>query len=153
MDQYWLSQSNYIDYQEYGLKKISTEDFQDHIKDVIRIFQTISPITRAYILKKIPNKLFQKEIVTIQFYTAFSKVDKNTRTQLIEKMMYSDVKSSELLVSHIDSMTKNQLVLYLVFLKEHPAYLNELIKKELKKYTRAKDVKYKLEVKEFIIEV
>ena len=149
----YLLKSDYQDYQEFGLKKLSDAKFALHIQDVIRIFNTSSPITRAYILKKIPNELFQKEIVTIQLYTVFSKVDKNTRTQLIEKMKDSNTKSSELLVSQIDSMTKNQLAFYLVFLKEHPAYLNKTIKTALKKYTRSKGVKYKLEVKEFIREV
>ena len=50
-------------------------------------------------------------------------------------------------------MTKNQLVSYLEFLKEHPTYLNKTIKKKLKKYVRSKGVKYKFEVKGFIKEV
>jgi hypothetical protein len=149
----YLLQSSYLDYQEYGLKKLSKEKFEEHIEDVIRIFHTTSPITRAYILKKIPRELFQKEIVTMNFYSKFHEVDKNTRTQLIAKMIQSDPKSSELLVIHIDIMTNNQLESYLELLKKHSAYLNEFIKKELKTYARSKDVKYNLKVTEFIREV
>lgn len=149
INDYFLK-SAYVDYQEYGLKNLKQQDFGNHLEEIIQIFKETSPITRAYILKKIPNDLFSEMEATDQFYRQFSNVDLNTRTQLIQKIKVAHVGSVQILLGQIPIMTKNQLTVYLETLGKDSNAMNSAIKKDLKKYAKSKDFQFNYLVKEFL---
>lgn len=149
INNYFLK-SPYVDYQEYGLKNLKQQDFDDHFEEVIQIFKETSSITRAYILKKIPNDLFVEKRVTNQFYEMFSKVDMNTRTQLIQKMRVAHSDSSQILVEQITDMTKNQLTAYLKYLEEEAVSIDRKVKSYLVKASNYKGYTYNYLIKEFL---
>jgi hypothetical protein len=149
INDYFLK-SLYVDYQEYGLKNLKQQDFGDHFDDIIQIFKETTPITRAYILKKIPNELFVEMRVTNRFYGLFSSVDMNTRTQLIQKMKVAHFDSSQILVEQIPIMTKNQLTAYLKYLEAGSVSIKKKVKSNLRKTSNYKEYTYNYLIKEFL---
>ena len=142
LNRYFLY-SNYEDYRAYALKQLDKSAFVNHLDQIILIFRQSSPLLRTYFLKKIPEPVFQDQIVTQQIYRTFSTLDVNTKTQLIKKVGSAHPTAVEILSEHLPIMTKNQLKFYLSFLNENPRYLNPAVESNLsetggsKKYAHA----------------
>ena len=134
--------SGYEDYQSYALKQLDKSAFGDHVDQIVLIFKESSPLTRTYILKKMPDLILQDQMVARQMFGAFPTLDVNTRTRLIKKTDSSHPIAVEILAENILSMTKNQLQFYLDFLKENPIQLNPAVKSNLLKISRSKKYTY-----------
>ena len=105
--------SPYSDYQLYALKHLAAEDFDKYPDAIIDIFNSAKPLTRTYLLKKLPkDRLSSNEKLCAALYSNFSKVDINSRTLLMRLLPYVHLISSELLATQIPSMSKNQLQLF-----------------------------------------
>ncbi|MEP5341613.1 MAG: hypothetical protein ABJL44_03450 [Algibacter sp.] len=149
LNQYCLN-TDYKDYQNYALKHIPKEKYGDHIKQILQIFKTNDGLTRAYVLKKIPDTIFSKQKVTTEIYNTFPEVDINTRTLLIKKIENTDFAAVEILSKYLRYMTKNQLKLYLEYLKNTSENINKKTISNLKRTSKDKNYPYNYMVKEYL---
>ncbi len=134
--------SGYEDYHFYALKQMSGTDFEAHLSRIVDIFRSDKPLTRTYILKKIPKAYVGREAVSRGLYGAFSAVDINSRTLLVEHLPHAHPVASELLSTQVSEMSKNQLEAYLKFLVEDESRLNPDILKNLKKVADSNEYAY-----------
>lgn len=149
LNQYFLY-SPYKDYQEYALKQLDKTEFKEYLNQIINVFKTTDPITKAYILKKIPSDVLFGQKISNQLYNAFPEIDINSRTLLIQKMKLANPNSVEILSEYLDYMTKNQLKLYLKHIEEIPGSLSKEVKSSLIKTINYKEYTYNYLIKEFL---
>ena len=142
-------QSNRPAYQQYALKQLSDADFQEKIPFIVPILKNGNPLTRAYILKKLPKPLFSNPLVIKELYQYFSAFDLNAKTILVNNLVYSRPIAAEFLSSQLKAFSKNQLKQFLQHLKNKPSFQTEIVIQHLKKYTSNKDATYGYLVKEF----
>jgi hypothetical protein len=139
----------YKDYQMYALKQLQKTEFKKHSIQIINIFKTTDALTKAYILKKIPSDVLSEQSITEQFYNEFPLVDINSRTLLIHRLKSANPNATEILSKYLDSMTRNQLRLYLKYLSDNPEHLNNTSKTNLIKASENKRFTYGFLIKVF----
>lgn len=132
--------SGYEDYQFFALKQMDTLAFTKNLPQVQDIFRTASPMTRLYILKKLPKETWKTEQGALPFFQTFATTDINTRTSLLNNLKYAPEKVTEILAKDLMKMTKNQLTLFLKHLSENKNRLSKSVKTELD--TAAKNTQF-----------
>ncbi|MEO9570649.1 MAG: hypothetical protein ABJH82_00925 [Polaribacter sp.] len=142
--------SPYRDYQQYALKQITAKDYEKHIESILQIFKTNDALTRAYILKKIPDSLFSDQKVSTEVYQTFPNIDVNTRTLLIKRIAYANAIAVEILSESLEDMTKNQLKFYLNYLEKIPAKIDKKIEFNLIKTSKNQDYTYSYLIKKYL---
>ncbi|MFY0650764.1 MAG: hypothetical protein JXQ96_01960 [Cyclobacteriaceae bacterium] len=145
--------SEYQDYQTYALKKMDAEDFALHGDRIAHIFNGTSPLNRGYIMKKMPINMLIQEGMVRQFYTNFSALDVNSRTQLIQKLNESHHSAVEILSSYAQLLTRNQLKLYLEFLLESQSNLTATVVSNLELAQNSKEYAFVYLIDEFFEEL
>lgn len=123
--------SEYEDYQFFALKQMDTLAFAKNMPQVQEIFRASSPMTRLYILKKLPKETWKTEQGALPFFQTFASTDINTRTSLLNNLKYAPEKVTEILAKDLTKMSKNQLTLFLKHLAEHKNRLSKSVKAEL----------------------
>lgn len=146
---YFLN-TGYRDYQEYALKVLPREEYKQYSEQITSIFKTTNALTKAYILKKIPNQVLSDQNITKELYNTFSDIGINTRTFLIKKLINAHPSAVEITSEYLHEMTKNQLKLYLDYLHHHPGFVNKSIKLNLKKASKKKNYTYSYLIKEYL---
>ena len=96
-----------------------------------------------------PDSVLRNDVVTQKIFRPFSEMDVNTKTQLIKKMGSAHPLAIEFLSEHLISMTKNQLKLYLEFVKENPELQNTAIIANLIEVSRSESYPYAYVVKAY----
>lgn len=142
--------SGYEDYHFYALKQLTGPDFEPHLSRILEIFESDKPLVRTYILKKIPEVLIGREPVSRSLYSAFSAVDINSRTLLVDHLNYAHPLAAELLSGQVTAMSKNQLRSYLEFLEEDKANLRPGILKNLRQVVDAGEYTYGYLIERFL---
>ncbi|MEO9511854.1 MAG: hypothetical protein ABJN84_08805 [Flavobacteriaceae bacterium] len=140
----------YEDYQKYGLKQLPKKDFKHHTAQIVNIFKTNDALTRGYILKKIPDADLSIEKIATQLYNTFPGVDSNARTLLLKKLENANSIAVEIVSQYLDYLTKNQLILYLTYLKENPGKHTKKVKRNLIRTSKNKRYAYSHLVKEYL---
>lgn len=105
--------SDHEPYRYYALQSMPPADFMEYSEQLAAIFANARPLTRTYMLKKMPEDLLGAEAICRQFYRYFSVVDINTKTLLIDRLPGSHPIALELLSTAVEAMTANQLKSYL----------------------------------------
>ena len=141
----------YKDYQMYALKQLQKTEYKEHSNQIISIYKTTDALTKAYILKKIPEDVLSEEEITIQFYNEFRLIDINSRTLLIHRLKSANKNATDILSKYVDSMSKNQLKLYLKYLNNNPVCKSDICKSNLKKGSKNKRYIYSYLLKEFLL--
>lgn len=134
--------SGYEDYHFYALKQMNGADFEGYLPRIMEVFEADSPLTRTYILKKMPKELIGLESVTRGLYGAFAEVDINSRTLLINNLAHAHAVAPELLSGQVMEMSKNQLRTYLQFLAEDESRINSVIQKNLDRAASSSEYAY-----------
>lgn len=129
----YLLDSPYESYQRFALKKLSPEAYLNFRPQILHILKDASPLTRSYILKKLPDEDWKDRILSQYLYENFSNWDMNTQTLLLKHLEFADERATLWLSSQLSSMKKRQLEMYLKFLPEKPEALDERIRKALEK--------------------
>ena len=117
------------DYEIFALRRFSNEDFQKNMGFIIRSMEEGIPLLRKFILKDLPDPIWEEEEIQTRLCGMFSALDVNSRTFLLDKLKNSKsikIKSIESLSREIQKMNKNQLIAYLKILNEQKN-LNEII--------------------------
>lgn len=112
--------SPYTEYQMYALRHFERSDMAAHLPRIIELFETTPPVTRRYILKKLPDSVWASDTLCLDLFRRFSELDINSQTLLVELLPHAPVEAAVYLATQAGSMTKNQLTRYLDFLRELP---------------------------------
>jgi hypothetical protein len=123
----------YEDYQFYALKQFQTGQFNQYKKDINSIFKKGKPLLRSYILKKMPDELWQDSLFTKELFADFFLLDFNSKTLLIKNLSKTNSQLICLLSNQISGLSKNQLKKYLDFLQNNLSYWNLEMETNFKK--------------------
>lgn len=147
---HYFLHSRYESYQLFALKKISAAGFKKNIPAIIQIFKNGKPLNRSYLIKKMPETLWKEQLVATEFYEAFSEIDMNSKTLLLQKMLYSGSIAVDLLSTQTTAMSKNQLKFFLNYLSENEEYRTESLFKTLENVSKSNEYSFAYLVKEFL---
>ncbi len=140
--------SDYSDYQLHALKRLDNDGFQKNLNQISKIFQSAKPLTRTYILKKMPDDSWQNINFVQEFFRFFSSIDINSRTLLISKIPKSHPNAAILLSEQVAKMSRNQLRNYLSHL--NPENIDEAIKDNFRKIIVQKSYQYSYLLETFL---
>lgn len=134
--------TDYEPYYFHALKTLGAGDFDKYRERIAEIFAAARPVTRTYILKKMPFGLLTNEAIGRKFYQLFEAVDINTRTLLIDHLPQAHPIATELLAAHLEVMTKNQLKNYLDALPTDRSKLSSTVLKNLQLAAKSQEYAY-----------
>lgn len=149
LEQYFLN-SDWEIYQEYAIKQLSTDKFEENIKPIVHILKNTKPLTRAYILKKMPKKLFGHPLMEQEVYSSFSNLDFNSKTLLIKGLPYANASVVKMLSEQLSALSKNQIITFLELVQKHPALQSTFLFNQLDKISQDENFTYSFLVKEFL---
>ena len=142
--------SEYQYYQSYALKQLSSDSFRQHLPRILEIFNSAKPVTRNYILKKLPADLWQQHNHTENWYRTFPNLDINSRTTLIRQLPAAHPLAAAILAAHSAKMSRNQLKQYLKFLESRPEIVSPSILQELQRAAANPTYRYSYLITEFM---
>lgn len=148
---YFLN-SEYGAYQLYAIQQMDSLMMAHSLPRLLEICTGAKPLTRIYLLKKLPRSLWSKGAVSEQLFPAFAELDVNTQTLLLKKLEYADPVVLERLSAQGALMTKNQLKMYLAFLRLQPKPLLPAILANLKSLVASQQHPYGYLIAEFLNE-
>lgn len=132
LEHYFLY-SDHEPYYYYALQAMEPTAFPNHQSRMAEIFTIAKPLSRTYLLKKMPASILQDESICRAFYELFSAVDINTKTLLVELAAQAHTNAMDLLADQIENMTKNQLKKYLDLFSAEAITLTPSLRKKLEK--------------------
>ncbi|MEL6252243.1 MAG: hypothetical protein AAFR87_09555 [Bacteroidota bacterium] len=145
----YLLDSPYESYQRFALKKLTPEAYLDFRPQILHILESASPLTRSYVLKKLPDEDWADEKLSEFLYENFSNWDMNTQTLLLKHLEFADERAALWLSTQLSSMKKRQLEMYLTFLPKRPAELDERIRQALEEKVQS-DYNYTYLIKAYL---
>jgi hypothetical protein len=128
-----LLYSDYEPYYYHALQTMEAPAYEQYQERIAEIFAVARPLSRTYILKKMPAVVLQEESICRAFYQLFTSVDINTKTLLINQAKDAHPIAVSLLSSHLEEMTKNQLKNYLDILSANKTKVTPPVQKNLEK--------------------
>jgi hypothetical protein len=134
--------SDYEPYQYHALRAMEATDFEQYSERIASIFGTAKPLSRTYILKKMPKGMLREEGLSRKFYEDFAALDINTKTLLINHLPQSHPIALSLLSGHLETMTKNQLKTYLEVLSANGSVMTPEIRKQLERSAGSSEYAY-----------
>ena len=146
---YFLN-SDYPDYHLYALKKMDGAEFPNHVSRILSIFEQGKPLTRTYILKKMPEMLWSDPLITRSLFGNFSTLDINSKTLLVKNLPWADTSAAEQLAAQLPDMSKNQLKLYLTHLTQNPELKTPELVEKLTAIAKKRDFVYAYLVQKFL---
>jgi len=149
LSDYFLK-SNYEEYQFYALKKLNNNDLQEKIALIIPIVKEGTPLTRSYLLKKMPKALYRHPLVLNKLYKSCSELDLNSRTLLIDNLHFSNPTAVSFLAEQLPSLSENQLKTFLTVVDKMEVI--ESIKEKLSTFSKDETAPYHYLVKDFLAE-
>lgn len=134
--------SAYQPYHFYAIQQMDSASLNQSLPRLLEIFKDARPLTRTYLLKKLPKTLWKQKKLTEELYGMFDQLDVNTKTLLVDHLDYADRKALEILAFQIESMTKNQLKSYLSHLRDMPEEISATMLAEFRKVVDAQTYAY-----------
>lgn len=125
-------ESDWGNYNTYAAKSLSPDRFHAKLNPLIKIIRSASPISRAYILKKMPKEVFGRSEMTAELFPFFGELDFNSKTLLLEALQYAQPENLELLAGQLSGLSKNQLHMYFAQLNKNPDLVNTQLINKLK---------------------
>jgi hypothetical protein len=117
-----------------ALKKMPAKDFEKYQERIIELFGKTSVLTQTYILKKMPETVFNQPENRKQFYVHFKSLEATSQTILIEKLKKDYNEEIELVASSLGTLHKNQVKLFLK--KIERAALTPTLRDKLENYAQ-----------------
>ncbi|MCB0634412.1 MAG: hypothetical protein KDD15_31985, partial [Lewinella sp.] len=147
-----LLYSEHEPYYYHALRTMEAAAFEKYHDRIAEIFAIAKPLSRTYLLKKLPAGMLQEETICQQFYQQFSSVDINTKTLLIELAADAHPLATSLLADHLEDMTKNQLKKYLDLLTADTTKLTPLIRDKLEKAAASQSYTYSYLIEAWLLD-
>lgn len=145
-----LLYSSYRDYQHFAIRGLDSLDLLKNITRIANILPTTAPLTRTYLLKKLPRQAFADPTHSRLLYNTLPDIDLNAKTLLIRQLVYASDEGVESCFSHLSSLSKNQIRSCLRFLEQYPARRTDRIQKLLQTYSDNEDLPYSYLTKAFL---
>jgi len=142
--------SNHKEYQLFAIENLESNRFKNKIDQLLQIAENGTPLTRKYILKKMPKELFGHKLVIDNLYKNLSGLDLNTRTLLIKNLSHSNHNAALAMSTQLDILSKNQLKNYLQQIDENSAFRTEKLLKNLERTDEDKNFAFAYLVKQFL---
>lgn len=127
-------QSDRSAYELFAVERFTEEDFEVQRPFLLKSMREGIPLLRKFILKDMPDQLWQEEEMQSRLCAMFSTLDVNSKTLLLDKFKNSDkvhLQSLALLSKEIREMNKNQLIAFLKVIMEQKE-LNTILVNNLK---------------------
>lgn len=131
LENYFLS-SDWLNYNMYATKNLPANKYETHLKDIIKIIKSANPISRSYILKKMPKEIYSHHAITQTLYPHFSEFDFNSKSILLQSLSHANPTSYLSIAEQVSGLSKNQLKIYFNLLKKNPALITAPLKEKLK---------------------
>ncbi len=112
LENYFL-ETDYPDYHYFAIRKMNPTEMAIRIDRILNIYPDASSLVRTYILKKLPESVWTDRSSASSLFQQFSKSDINSGTCMISNLYRSHDDAYKILAQQIESMTKNQLKMYL----------------------------------------
>jgi hypothetical protein len=138
------------DYQLHAVQQMDRAQLTNHLPRVLEIIQKSESVTRACILKHLPERIWQRESTTRALFSLFAELDVDMKALLIQKLGQSHTSAAEILADQVESMTKNQLKGYLAFLAQDSNRLTRTIEAKLRRIAAAERYAYCYVVEAFL---
>lgn len=142
--------SDYPDYQLYALKQMEDSAYVASFPRVLTIYRQAKPLIRTYILKRLPQTLWQSREIADSLYQTFPEVDITSQTLLLQKLEQADPISLEKLSPHLPLMSRNQLKIYLAALAEGAIPLQGTLLEALRRTEASDTYAYGYLITEFL---
>lgn len=110
---HYFLRSNHEPYQVYALQKLDASQFEENIVHVVPAIEKGKPLTRSYLLKKMPKELYRNPLVIQELYQKFSAFDFNAKTLLLDNLSHSTPKAALHVTDDLKSLSKNQIKIFL----------------------------------------
>lgn len=126
--------SAHADYQLYALKQLEQQDFYTKKKRILELIETAIPLNRMYLMKKMPVEMWSDEIIQTAISDYYPQLDVNSQTYFLKKMeTTAHVKPKCLynLSKSLESMSKNQLKLYISLLSKDQVAISPEIAEQI----------------------
>ena len=147
--QYFL-QSEYEEYWLYALKQMDAAAMVKQAERLSEIMIAAKPMLRAYTLKKLPKAVFAGAEFSRKLYGAFSALDVNTRTLLLNNLSFAHSDALLLLSTQVESMSQNQLKTFLQYLDQHKAAVTPALKGNLERSSGNSQFTYRYLIADFL---
>lgn len=125
------------DYQEqlFALKQFKDDDFEIYFDVVLNLIVASNPLLEMYILKMVPDAMWQEQTFQKHLIRTFPDLTSNGRGILFNNLSgldAIDVSNLVFLSDHIDKMSINQLKMFFKLLAKHQGEDNEIIQDRLR---------------------
>lgn len=105
------------EYQYKGLQALADTVLHDHATRIIEILPVSKPVTRTYVLKKLPVHFWQKAEWVQELYSNLGAYDVFSNTILMSKLGTAESISLLEISKNIHHLTNNQIKEYLTFIE------------------------------------
>ncbi|MBX2877882.1 MAG: hypothetical protein KTR30_37530 [Saprospiraceae bacterium] len=145
-----LLYSPYRDYQHFAIRGLDSLDLLKNMKRITSILPTTAPLTRSYLLKKLPKGAFADPRYATLLYNTLPDLDLNAKTLLIRRLSYASDQGIETCFRHLSVLSKNQIKYCLKFLEQHPDKKTDRVQALLGILSENEDFSYSYLVKAFL---
>jgi len=148
----YLLYTPYRDYQHFAIRQLDTIAILRNVERVVELVERTAPLTRSYLLKKVPKSVFADSLHAAALYRQIPTLDLNTKTLLVKNLEFAHENAVAILFSHLSLLSKNQVKQALAFLKKNPILKSSLIEKHLHIANQQADFRYRYLVEAFLRE-
>ncbi len=145
-----LLYSPYRDYQHFAIRQLDTLDLLRHLPRMVEILPEAAPLTRTYLLKKLPIQAYSIPDHSAALYDQMPRIDLNAKTLLIRKLVHASDRAVENCFSHLSVFSKNQVKTCLSFLEEYPTRRTARVEELLVQFSENEDFSYHYLISAFL---
>lgn len=142
--------SPYRDYQHFAIRGLDSLALLDNLERITQILLSTAPLTRSYLLKKLPRAAYANPEYSSLLYHTLPQIDLNAKTLLIRRLAYAADRGVETCFKHLDVLSKNQVKSCLRFLEEHPAKKTKQVQELLVNFAEQEEFPYHYLIRAFL---
>lgn len=146
----YLLYTPYRDYQHFAVRQLDTIAILRNVERVVELVERTAPLTRSYLLKKLPKSVFADSLHSVALYRQIPALDLNTKTLLVKNLAFAHANAKRTLFSHITLLSKNQVKRALAFLEKRPDQVDQEIEAYLRKAAQETSFRYQYLIDAFL---
>ncbi|MEX0312660.1 MAG: hypothetical protein AB3N18_00670 [Allomuricauda sp.] len=144
-----MLKSDEYDYQLFALRRLTQDQFLDYQDRILELLKSSIPLVRTYIIKSLPQNYWKDEQLQLRTWECFAAVDINSKSLLLNHINSASERVLKLLSRNLETMTKNQLRVYLQSLNKRKNIEQETIE-NLQTFSTSNQATYGYVVAEFL---
>lgn len=145
-----LLYSPYRDYQHFAIRQLDTLNLFRHFPRLVELLPEAAPLTRSYLLKKLPVQAYSIPDHSAALYDQIPKIDLNAKTLLIRKLVHASDSAIESCIAHLYALSKNQIKATLRFLDQHPEKRTNQVEQHLLQFAQDEDFAFHYLISAFL---